>query len=82
MTARLGETRPVVRLGALSYSFYLIHQPLVGYGADMLKGRMPPLAAFGVLAVAAGALALAGAFAMDAVVGAITKKAAEPGSAA
>jgi peptidoglycan/LPS O-acetylase OafA/YrhL len=82
VTARLGETRPVVRLGALSYSFYLIHQPLVGYGADMLKGRMPPLAAFGVLAVAAGALALAGAFAMDRVVGAITKKAAEPGSAA
>lgn len=96
VTARLGETRLVVRLGALSYSFYLIHQPLVGYGADMLKGRMPPLAAFGVLAVAAGALALAGALAMDRVAGALwsrgsgnrpgsgpeTKKAAEPGSTA
>ncbi len=96
VTARLGETRLVARLGALSYSFYLIHQPLVGYGADMLKGRMPPLAVFGALTVAAGALALAGAFAMDRVAGALwsrgsgnrpgagpeTKKAAEPGSAA
>ncbi len=94
--ARIGESRLVIRLGAASYSFYLIHQPLLGYGAEMLKGRLQPLAVFGVLAVAVGALALAGAFVMDRIAGAVwslgsgnrpgagpeTKKAAKPGSAA
>jgi peptidoglycan/LPS O-acetylase OafA/YrhL len=65
ITARLGENRMVARLAAASYSFYLIHQPLLGYAAEMLHGRMSPLAAFGVSAVVVGGLALAGAQLMD-----------------
>ncbi|MEF3697226.1 acyltransferase family protein [Desulfolutivibrio sp.] len=65
LIARLGESRAVARLAAASYSFYLIHQPLLGYAAEMLHGRMSPLAAFGVSAVVVGGLALAGAQLMD-----------------
>jgi peptidoglycan/LPS O-acetylase OafA/YrhL len=96
VTARIGESRLVVRLAAASYSFYLIHQPLLGYGAELLRGRMPPLAAAGVLAVVGGTFALAGAFAMDRAAGALwsrgsgnrpgagpeTKTATEPGPVA
>ena len=65
VTARLGESRVVARLAAASYSFYLIHQPLLGYASGMLHGRMSPLAAFWVSAVVVGAFALVGAQLMD-----------------
>lgn len=87
---RLGESRVVARLAAASYSFYLIHQPLVGYAATFLAGRMSPFAAFWVTCVAIFPVALAGAWLMDRLTAMIfsrpgaataaTKKAAQPGS--
>ncbi|KHK01242.1 acyltransferase family protein [Desulfovibrio sp. TomC] len=48
--ARLGA-KPVVSLAAAtSYSFYLLHQPILGYGANLLKS-LPPFAAMCLLAV-------------------------------
>ncbi|MHC1788824.1 acyltransferase family protein [Solidesulfovibrio sp.] len=48
--ARLGA-RPAVSLAAAtSYSFYLLHQPILGYGANMLQS-LHPFAAMCLLAV-------------------------------
>lgn len=48
--ARLGA-RPAVSLAAAtSYSFYLLHQPILGYGTNMLRS-LPPFAAMCLLAV-------------------------------
>jgi peptidoglycan/LPS O-acetylase OafA/YrhL len=90
VTARLGESRVVAFLAAASYSFYLIHQPLLGYAAELLAGRMSPLAAFSVSAVVVGSFALVGARLMDRgaallfsradPAGEATKKAARPGA--
>ncbi len=74
VTARLGESRLVARLAAASYSFYLIHQPLLGYAAGMLHGRMSPLAAFWVSAVVVGVFAFAGAQLMDRAAAALSSR--------
>ena len=47
--ARLGAKPAVAAAAAASYSFYLLHQPLLGYGADMLRGRLHPFAAMCLL---------------------------------
>lgn len=46
-----GGKRLVVAGAAASYSFYLLHQPLLGYGADALRGHMAPFTAMVVLTV-------------------------------
>ncbi len=43
--ARLGAKPLIAAAAAASYSFYLLHQPILGYGADWLRGRMSPFAA-------------------------------------
>ncbi|MBF0481917.1 MAG: acyltransferase [Desulfovibrionaceae bacterium] len=65
--SRLGAAPAVAMGGAASYSFYLLHQPLVGYGADLLRGSMPPFQAFVVVAVLAGIVAYIGARWLDAL---------------
>jgi peptidoglycan/LPS O-acetylase OafA/YrhL len=87
---RLGESRIVAYLATASYSFYLIHQPLVGYAPGLLAGRMSPFAAFCLTSVVAFPLALAGAYFMDkgaarlfsrpASATPVVKKATQPGS--
>jgi peptidoglycan/LPS O-acetylase OafA/YrhL len=47
--ARLGALPAVAAAAAASYSFYLLHQPILGYGADMLRGVMHPFAALCLL---------------------------------
>jgi peptidoglycan/LPS O-acetylase OafA/YrhL len=65
--SRLGEAPAVALGGAASYSFYLLHQPLVGYGADLLRGSMEPFQAFVAIAVMAGIVAYLGARRLDAL---------------
>ena len=55
--ARLGAKPAVSLAAATSYSFYLLHQPILGYGADMLRS-LHPFAAMCLL----GAVSLPGAY--------------------
>ena len=48
--ARLGGKPAVAAAAAASYSFYLLHQPILGYGADLLRTHLPPFAALCLLA--------------------------------
>ena len=43
--ARFGAKPAIATAAAASYSFYLLHQPILGYGADLLRGRLHPFAA-------------------------------------
>lgn len=63
--ARLGEKPVMAALAAASYSFYLVHQPLVGYVAQAAHGAMGPLAAFLLVLVVVGPAAYALALIMD-----------------
>ncbi len=47
--ATWGAKPAVAAAAAASYSFYLLHQPLLGYGADALRAHMPPFAGMLVL---------------------------------
>jgi peptidoglycan/LPS O-acetylase OafA/YrhL len=47
--AGLGARPAVATAAAASYSFYLLHQPILGYGADLLRGRLHPFAALVLL---------------------------------
>lgn len=47
--ARLGARPWIATAAAASYSFYLLHQPLLGYGADLLRGRLQPFTAMVLL---------------------------------
>lgn len=47
--ARLGAKPVVATAAAASYSFYLLHQPVLGYGADWLRGLLHPFAAMCLL---------------------------------
>jgi peptidoglycan/LPS O-acetylase OafA/YrhL len=49
--ARLGAKPYVATAAAASYSFYLLHQPILGYGADMLRGWMHPFVAMCLLSL-------------------------------
>jgi peptidoglycan/LPS O-acetylase OafA/YrhL len=52
--SRLGAMAAVSQAGAASYSFYLLHQQLVGYTSDWLKKTMQPFQVFVVVAVLVG----------------------------
>ena len=41
LTARLLSTRPMLRLGVLSYSLYLVHFPII-YALRPIEGKLPP----------------------------------------
>lgn len=47
--ARLGAMPAVAAAAAASYSFYLLHQPILGYGADLLRGHLHPFVAMCLL---------------------------------
>ena len=47
--AKAGATPTIATAAAASFSFYLLHQPILGYGADMLRGRLSPFAAMVLL---------------------------------
>jgi peptidoglycan/LPS O-acetylase OafA/YrhL len=47
--ARLGARPAMATAAAASYSFYLLHQPILGYGADLLRGHLAPFAAMVLL---------------------------------
>ncbi|MGD9608132.1 MAG: acyltransferase family protein [Desulfovibrionaceae bacterium] len=49
--ARLGAKPAIAAAAAASYSFYLLHQPLLGYGADLLRGHLAPFTAMVLLCV-------------------------------
>jgi peptidoglycan/LPS O-acetylase OafA/YrhL len=64
-TARVGEVRWVAAVAVASYSIYLVHQPLLGYGHQLLQGIVTPLQKFCVLVIGCGILSYALARAMD-----------------
>jgi peptidoglycan/LPS O-acetylase OafA/YrhL len=68
---RAGRDALVRRLAAASYSFYLLHQPILGYGADLLGPRLGPRVTFWVLLLAAGLLTIQLARALDRVASAV-----------
>ena len=54
---RAGSTAFIARLAAASYSFYLLHQPILGYGVEALGATLGPRLTFWVLLVGVGVLA-------------------------
>jgi len=68
--ARLGAKPRIATAAAASYSFYLLHQPILGYGSDMLRGRLAPVSAMLLLTVVSLPLAYALARLQDRVVAA------------
>ncbi len=63
--ARVGEVRWVAAVAGASYSIYLVHQPLLGYGHLLFHTTLSPLQQFGALALVCGALSFVLARAMD-----------------
>jgi len=59
LMARWGGRPGVAAAAAASYSFYLLHQPLLGYGADLLHGRLAPFTAMLLLTLVAMPLSYA-----------------------
>jgi peptidoglycan/LPS O-acetylase OafA/YrhL len=61
VVARVVAWRPLVALGTMSYSLYLVHQPVIQFLADWLKIQRPDLAPnvlFGVLLLTLPLIAL------------------------
>jgi peptidoglycan/LPS O-acetylase OafA/YrhL len=55
--AVLGAWPPLARAAAASYSFYLLHQPVIGYATPWAKAVLSPFGAFVVVTVGAGVIA-------------------------
>lgn len=68
--ARFGAKPSIAAAAAASYSFYLLHQPILGYGADMLRGIMHPFAAMCLLCLVSLPLAYTLALYQDKLVAA------------
>ena len=66
--AALGAWPPMARATATSFSFYLLHQPVIGYSTLWVKTAMPPFAAFVVFTVCAGVVSLLMSVVLDNVV--------------
>jgi peptidoglycan/LPS O-acetylase OafA/YrhL len=56
--ATLGAWPPVARAAAMSFSFYLLHQPVIGYSTAWARTAMQPFVAFVVVTVCAGVVSL------------------------
>ena len=54
--AVLGAWPPLARAAAASYSFYLLHQPVIGYAMPWAKAILAPFGAFVAVAVCAGVI--------------------------
>jgi len=68
--ARLGAKSFVASAAAASYSFYLLHQPILGYGADLLRGWVHPFVALCLLGLISLPLAYSMARYQDRIVAA------------
>jgi peptidoglycan/LPS O-acetylase OafA/YrhL len=66
--AALGAWPPMARAAATSFSFYLLHQPVIGYSTPWAKAAMPPFTAFVVVTVCAGGVSLLMSVVLDNVV--------------
>jgi len=63
--ARLGSSRIITSVAALSYSIYLVHQPLLGGAAGWLEDKVSLPIAFGLLFVVGGAASCGLAWVLD-----------------
>jgi len=63
--ARIGASGSVGRLAAASYGFYLLHQPLIGYGADVAGPVLGPRGTFWVVLATAAVVAFALSLVLD-----------------
>jgi peptidoglycan/LPS O-acetylase OafA/YrhL len=66
--AALGAWPPMARAAATSFSFYLLHQPVIGYSTAWAKTAMHPFAAFVAVTVCAGVVSLLMSLMLDKVV--------------
>jgi peptidoglycan/LPS O-acetylase OafA/YrhL len=71
--AALGAWPPMARAAAASYSFYLLHQPVVDYATPWARAILTPFAAFVAVTLGAGAVALGMSVLLDDVVARIHK---------
>ena len=71
---RAGQEALVRRLAAASYTFYLLHQPILGYGVDLLGPALGPRATFWVVLVGAGTLVFQLARGLDRVAAAVVAR--------
>jgi len=62
---RLGKWGPVATLAGLSYSIYLMHQPILGYAAPIASRLLAPLPAFLFVTGVCGLLSILAAMATD-----------------
>ena len=65
LAARVGSTATVRYLSKASFGFYLLHQPILGYGSEFLAARMAPRPRCWMLLVGATALTLAATAVLD-----------------
>lgn len=75
---RLGARPGIAAAAAASYSFYLLHQPILGYGADMLRGHLSPFTAMCLLTVISLPLAAILSLSQDRLVAAFEARGKRP----
>jgi peptidoglycan/LPS O-acetylase OafA/YrhL len=56
--ATLGAWPPMARAAAASYSFYLLHQPVIDYATPWARAVLAPFGAFVVVTIGAGVVSL------------------------
>jgi peptidoglycan/LPS O-acetylase OafA/YrhL len=71
--AALGAWPPMARAAAASYSFYLLHQPVIDYATPWARAMLTPFAAFVAVTIGAGGVSFGMSVLLDAVVARIQK---------
>jgi peptidoglycan/LPS O-acetylase OafA/YrhL len=71
--AAFGAWPPIAMAAAASYSFYLLHQPVIDYATPWARAVLTPFAAFMVVTIGAGAVALGMSVLLDYMVARIHK---------
>jgi len=70
---RIGKWTPIAKLAALSYSIYLMHQPILGYAAPIAARHLAPFPAFLFVTGVCGLVSILAAMATDALVSRINR---------
>lgn len=71
---RLGVWKPVTAVAAMSYSIYLMHQPILAYLSDWVRPQMDPFPAFIFLTGLCGLLSLWASSVVDTMVAKINQR--------
>jgi peptidoglycan/LPS O-acetylase OafA/YrhL len=71
--AALGAWPPMAKAAAASYSFYLLHQPVIDYATSWARAMLTPFAAFVVVTIGAGAVSMVLSLLLDRAVARIQR---------